>query len=274
LLVESDSKACTAEAVKVPFLSLTSGNDAAAQHVSRTLRALELFATGPRTQAELARDLVVHRRTARRLIARLEQEGYVEATKVGRQVSYAATPRLIVLGRQVADDLDLVAIAKRHLEAVDGDLVSSRSVAVLSGRAVTFPLVERVDPGERANSVAASGEEAPLHAIAAGKIFLSADAGLLEDVLHQELVPFTERTLVTRADLLVELATIRAQGYATEDGEHRAGERAVASGILNHAGDTVAALCATPTRGAALEELRELIRGAALACSREIGAKV
>lgn len=253
---------------------MASGNDASAQHVSRTLRALELFATGPRTQAELARDLAVHRRTARRLIARLEQEGYVEATKVGRQVSYAATPRLIVLGRQVADDLDLIAIAKRHLETVDGDQASSRSVAVLSGRAVTFPLVERVDPGDRANSVAASGEEAPLHAIAAGKIFLSDDAALLEDVLHQELVPFTERTVVTRGDLLVELATVRARGYASEDGEHRAGERAVASGVINHAGDTVAALCAMPAADASLPELGDLVREAALACSREIGADV
>ena len=249
-------------------------DDAAAQHVTRTLRALELFAIGPWTQAELARELAVHRRTARRLIARLEEEGYVEAAKVGRQVSYSATPRLIVLGRQVADDLDLIAIAKRHLAAINVTHAETRSIAVLAGRAVSFPLVEMLGPGNRAKSVASSGDEAPLHAIAAGKIFLSADAGLLEDVLHQELVPFTERTVVRRGDLLVELATVRAQGYASEDSEHRAGERAAASGILNHAEDTVAALCATPADGIELDDLGRVVRDAALTCSREIGAKV
>ena len=255
-------------------MSMAPAGDAAAQHVARTLRALELFAVGPRTQAELARELAVHRRTARRLIARLEQEEYVEAAKIGGQSGYAATPRLIVLGRQVADDLDLTAIAKRHLAAVDGAHAVTRSIAVLSGRAVSFPLVERVGPRNYGETVAPSGEEAPLHAIAAGKIFLSADPGLLDEVLHQELVPFTERTVVARGDLLVELATIRAQGHACEDGEHRAEERSVASGILNHAGDTVAALAATPRADTSLEGLGELVREAALACSREIGANV
>jgi IclR family transcriptional regulator, acetate operon repressor len=251
---------------------MSSADDATAQHVTRTLRALELFAVGPRTQAELARELAVHRRTARRLIARLEQEGYVAAATAGRQVSYAATPRLVVLGRQVADGIDLIAMARRHLASIDGGRAASRSVALLSSRAVSQPLIERLDD-EGTTSVESSAGTLPLHATAAGKVFLSADTGLIEDVLHQDLFAFTDRTLVARADLLVELATIRTRGYASEEGEHRAGEAAVASGIQNHAGETVAALCATPTAASSVRELGPVVRDAARACSQEIGAR-
>jgi len=53
----------------------STGEDAPAQHVVRTLRTLESLAEGAQTQASVARLLVVHRRTARRLLARLVAEG-------------------------------------------------------------------------------------------------------------------------------------------------------------------------------------------------------
>ena len=48
-----------------------------AWHVTRTLRAMELLAVAPRSAPELADGLGVHVRTARRVLKRLESEGYV-----------------------------------------------------------------------------------------------------------------------------------------------------------------------------------------------------
>jgi DNA-binding IclR family transcriptional regulator len=247
-------------------------DDSAAQHVVRTLRALELLADGPQTQAGLARELMVHRRTARRLLARLVEEGYAEATRRGRHVAYAATPRLAVLGRQVADGLDLVAIGRRHLAALDGGLFGARFIALLDGVDVWLVHVEELQPGEVSEEPLA--RRGPLYATAAGKVFLSADDVLAGNVLNQELLAFTARTLATRADLLLELAKVRAQGYAVEDGEHRAGARAVASGVVNHVGATVLAVGAVPLPGAKLDELGSVVRSAALAFSHAIGAAI
>jgi DNA-binding IclR family transcriptional regulator len=247
-------------------------DDAAAQHVVRTLRVLELLAEGPQTQAHIARRLEVHRRTARRLLGRLVQEGYAVPTERGRFVAYAATPRLTVLGRQVADGLDLAAIARRHI-AEFSDLAGVRAgfFAVLEEGSVHLAHVGELSEGEGAAPLPRSG---PLHATAAGKVFLSANDGLLAEVLSRELLAYTSRTLITRGDLLLELATVRAQGYAVEDGEHRTGARAVASGVKNHAGQTVAALGATAAQASTIADLGIVVRGAALEFSREIGAAV
>jgi IclR family KDG regulon transcriptional repressor len=251
-----------------------SAEDATAQHVRRTLRALELLAAGPQTQADVARELAVHRRTARRLLARLVDEGYAEAAPGGRHVAFHATSRLAVLGRQVADSLDLLEIARRHLADCAPDRAGARYVALLDDGGVALAHVEEpagVDPRAGAGVLTRTG---PLHATAAGKVFLSADTALLGEVLNQELLAYTARTHVTRADLLLDLATARERGYAVEDGEHHAGVRAVASPIVDHVGRVVAALGAVPAPEAAIEEAGAAVRDAARACSREIGAAV
>ncbi|HEX7290020.1 MAG TPA: IclR family transcriptional regulator C-terminal domain-containing protein [Conexibacter sp.] len=255
-------------------MSPASVEDATAQHVRRTLRTLELLADGPQTQADVARELAVHRRTARRLLARLVDEGYAEPEAGGRHVAFRATSRLAVLGRQVADGLDLLATARRHLAALDPRLAGARFVAVLEGAGVALSHVDEppgVDPLAAASLLTRSG---PLHATAAGKVFLSADTALLGEALAQELLAYTGRTVVTRGDLLLELANVRERGWAVEDEEHRAGVRTVASPVVDHVGRVVAALGALPTPAAAIDEVGELVCKAASRCSREIGADV
>jgi DNA-binding IclR family transcriptional regulator len=46
--------------------------------VVRTVGALELLADAPRTTSEIADSLAIHPRTARRMLARLVDEGYVD----------------------------------------------------------------------------------------------------------------------------------------------------------------------------------------------------
>jgi IclR family transcriptional regulator, acetate operon repressor len=253
-------------------MTSTSAEDATAQHVRRTLRALELLAAGPQTQADVARELAVHRRTARRLLARLVDEGYAEPTPDGRHVAFRATSRLAVLGRQVADSLDLLEIARRRLADCAPERAGARYIALLDDGGVTLAHVEEpagVDPRAGAGLLTRSG---PLHATAAGKVFLSADTALLGEVLNQELLAYTAHTHVTRADLLLDLATARERGYAVEDGEHHAGVRAVASPIVDHVGRVVAALGAVPPPDAAIEDAGAAVRDAARSCSQDIGA--
>jgi DNA-binding IclR family transcriptional regulator len=247
------------------------GDDAAAQHVVRTLRALELFAAGTQTQADVARALAVHRRTARRLIGRLAEEGYLEAEPGTRHIGYRATPRLVVLGREVAEGLDLVEIGRRHLAEISNDQASVRFIAVRTPDGISLPHFERLelDGGVVDPDVLT---QAPAHASAIGKIFLSSDSSLLEEALRQDLVAFTSKTLVTRADLLLELAAIRAQNYALEDGEHHASIRAAASGVVDHAGVTVAVLGAIPAPEEDLTTLGLSLHRSANAFSAEIGA--
>lgn len=245
------------------------GEDATAQHVHRVLRALELLADGPVTQAELARDLVVHRRTARRLLARLAHEGYAIPTRRGNRTIFVSTSRLVTLGHRVAQGLDMLDVARVQLASRLDASATARFVAALDADGVSFPHVEGPAPAVAGLDVPAGGR--PLHATAAGKVFLSADTGLLDGILGHELLAFTDRTLRGRADLLLDLALVRKRGYATEDGEYRDGARSVASGVRDYTGQVVLAVGAVPARYAGLAELGELVSDAARECSREIG---
>lgn len=60
--------------------------------VTRTLGALELLADAPRSSTQIAAALGIHVRTARRMLGRLADEGYVHRSS-GPWPVYALTPR-------------------------------------------------------------------------------------------------------------------------------------------------------------------------------------
>ena len=64
--------------------------------VTRTVRTLELLAIAPRSASEVAELLAIHPRTARRMLARLLDEGYV-ARPTGHRIPYSLAPRFSAL---------------------------------------------------------------------------------------------------------------------------------------------------------------------------------
>lgn len=249
-------------------------DSAAAQHVTRTLRALELLAEAPQTQADIARQLDVHRRTARRLLGRLIDEGFVHPISHGPHTAYEPTAKLVVLGRIVADRLDLAAIARAHLGGATAVGVDSWYVAFadMPGFWLSNPPKSNADKSARTRQPGLRREL--LHAQADGKVFLSADTTLLNEVLNQGLLPFTGATIDTRADLLLDLAAIRARGYATEAYEHEPDTRAVAAGIRDHTGRTVAAFGALVSPTGQVAEVGCRLRDVAEVMTIDIGGTI
>jgi DNA-binding IclR family transcriptional regulator len=64
--------------------------------VTRTVGALELLADAPRSTREIAESLAIHPRTARRMLARLVDEGYVNPPPAPR-TGYSLAPRFSTL---------------------------------------------------------------------------------------------------------------------------------------------------------------------------------
>ena len=82
------------------------------------------------------------------------------------------------------------------------------------------------------------GTTIPLLAGAVGKVFLAQrdDAEVLEFIKESGLPQFTSRSIVYEEEYLAELALVRNQGYALDNGEYLRGVRAVAVGLGNHRG--------------------------------------
>jgi DNA-binding IclR family transcriptional regulator len=243
-----------------------------AWHVTRTLRAMELLAVRPRSAPELADALGVHVRTARRVLKRLESEGYVILSD-DRRRRYRPTMRVVALAGQVVERAELPAAARPHVSALREEVGGSCHLCVPSHM---FALCLVHAEGECGGVCRPHLRElVPCHATAAGKALLAWREGWREAVLEQPLAGFTERTNTGPESLRRELARTVARGYSVEDREYEADTRGLAAPVFNDTGEAVAALAVV----AAVEELQAdrygavgaAVMSSAAALSAELG---
>jgi IclR family transcriptional regulator, KDG regulon repressor len=212
-----------------------------AWHVTRTLRAMELLAVRPRSAPELADALGVHVRTARRVLKRLDSEGYVTLTD-DRRRRYRPTMRVVALAGQVVERAELPATAMPYVTALREEVGASCHLCVPSHM---FALCLVHDEGESGAGCRPTLRElVPCHCTAAGKALLAWREGWRDAVLEQPLASYTERTNVGPESLRRELARTVARGYSVEDREYDLATRGLAAPVFAEDGEAVAALAA------------------------------
>jgi DNA-binding IclR family transcriptional regulator len=210
-----------------------------AWHVTRTLRAMELLAVRPRSAPELADALGVHVRTARRVLKRLDSEGYVALTD-DRRRRYRPTMRVVALAGQVVERAELPVTALPHVTALRERVGASCHLCVPSH---LFALCLVHDEGESGGACRPHLRElVPCHCTAAGKALLAWRDAWRDAVLEQPLASFTERTNVGPESLRRELARTVARGYSVEDREYDGATRALAAPVFAETDEAVAAL--------------------------------
>jgi IclR family transcriptional regulator, KDG regulon repressor len=240
-------------------------------HVARTLRALEVLALGPHSAGEVADALLIHPRTARRLLDRLVHEGYVRRSPDPPR-KYSSTLRLVAVAGQVVQNAEVAEAAEPYLRRLNEDTGAIAHVSVPSLLGVLCVL--HADGGPHP-PVPSLGERIPCHATAAGKALLAFRPSWRQHVLAQPLEPFTPLTLIEREALEREARSVRARGYALEDGEYRAGHGGIAAPVFCHTGEADAALGLSGPRErfgrARRRRLGDLVVEAAAAVSEDIG---
>lgn len=212
---------------------------------SRSMQALEVLAFGPSTATQLAAELQVHPRTARRLLNRMVADGWLVRCE-GSRPTYTPTLRIVALAAQLAHRAPLVKHATEVARDLHERIGNPVHVAIPSYRsALRLIRANGRDDGVR--------DLAPAHAIAAGKLLLAFREPWREVVLASPLAPVTDRTLVDAGVLRAELEASQDRGYALEDEEFRLGARALAVPV-RAGGDVVAAL-AVSSASSSLDEL-------------------
>jgi DNA-binding IclR family transcriptional regulator len=239
-----------------------------AWHVSRTLRALEFVALGPRSAGDVADALGIHVRTARRLLERLVEEGYL-ARQPGPRRHYVSTMRVVALAGHVVEHNELVRVARPFLARLQAECGQVAHLTVPSLLSVLCALHEM---GGGTTTHPSLGERVPAHATAAGKALLGARPEWRRHVLAQPLERFTIRTLVDSRVLEEDVLVARMSGYAVEDGEYREGIRAVAAPVFSHTGEAVGALgVAGELEAARLHQLGKVAAQMAAGLSEALG---
>lgn len=207
---------------------------------TRTMQAMEVLAFQPSSAPQVAGALRVHPRTARRLLNRLVDDGWVTRTE-GRRRIYAPTLRIVALAAHLAERSDLARAARGPVGRLHEETGAVAHLLIPSYRSALCLVHRAGGPDSRPQL----RELVPAHATAGGKVLLAYRDRWRESVLAQPLEAVTERTITDPDALTAELAAIRAGGHATEDGELADGLRGVAAPVHDAGGDVAGALALT-----------------------------
>ena len=239
------------------------------QSVDRAVTVLEILAReGEAGVTEIALELGVHKSTAFRLVAALENRGLV-AQHMDRG-KYRLGVGILRLAGATTARLDLVQESRPISERLAQEVGETINIAVLAdGFALYLDQVAGPSALQTRNWV---GQRLALHATSNGKVLL---AYLPDAHAAEPLEQYTEYTVVDAAVLEKQLDEVRRRGYATTVDELEIGLTAVAAPVRNLDGRVIAALSASGPgfrlAGAQLTATIDAVCAAADEISRRMG---
>lgn len=210
--------------------------------LDRGLSVLQILAKNPGLSlSELSRLLGLSPSTVSRLLATLSERGFVSQENGAFRIGLEAFEVGLAFSKHMRLDQVAGPIVQRFVHEI-GDTVS---LCVLEGKEVIY--VDQYEGSGTARTVMQIGSRQPLYCTAAGKVML---AWLWEervrDLLGEgSLFKFTERTLTTLDQVLLDLEFVRKRGYATDLQELENGVCCVAAPIRARSGTVIGAISAS-----------------------------
>lgn len=211
------------------------------QAVHRAAQALACFTPDEPSQSvtSISKRLGIHKSTTSRLLATLEEEGFVRRDPSSR--SYVLGYRLLELATVLLDGIELREVARPYLTDIWVKSQETVNMAVLDGDTVLN--VDLLPSPQPIQYVGVVGRRTPFHCTATGKILLATEgADFFERVVAQGLDQYTRQTIVAVDRLKEEIASTRQRGFSIVKDEFQEGVTAVAAPILNGSGKGIAAI--------------------------------
>lgn len=187
---------------------------------------------------ELATQLGLHKSNVHRLLQGLVHQGF--ARRDPDTSRYELTMKLWELGARVFNRLDVRQEALPFMRQLADDTHETVHLSVLNGTDVLY--IEKIDSPQPVRAYTIVGGRAPVQCVATGKAMLAwADQDVMDQV-HENLQKHTPNSIASKAALAREMATIREQGYAVNNGEWREQVMGLAAPIHDVSGNVVAAM--------------------------------
>ncbi len=251
-----------------------SSNDYRIAVVDRTLDLFEAIANArePVGVSDLAREIGATKSAVFRILVNLERRGYVARDPVTSKCQLAG--KLILLGQQALETIDLRAQARPVLEDLHARFNETVNLGILAGSLISY--VDMIESDQGLRMAARVGVTEHMHSTALGKAVLSfLPKDEQEDVLARALPRRTERTLTDPALLREEIAKIRRTGIAEDRGENEDGARCFGAPIFNHQGRVIGAVSVSSPESRfdddRLIQVSGAVRDAAIAITTSIG---
>jgi DNA-binding IclR family transcriptional regulator len=202
--------------------------------LDRSVAILDAVEHGARTHAAIVRATGLSRTTAHRLLTSLDAHGLLEY--VGGR-GYRLGPRLLKLAALSLQEPSLRDIAHPALERLAAATGESAQLYMTS--LVGRVCVDAVESSSELRTFVPIGEELPLWAGSAGKVFLAAMPTDMAERHIARVRPLTAAT-PTADRLRRQIATARRQGWAASAGERQDGVGSVSAPVRGPLGEIVA----------------------------------
>ena len=209
--------------------------------MDRTLDVLESLALRPGATgiSELAGIVGLHVSTVHRLLATLVDRGYVRQDPESSR--YHLGSRVFALASAADLHLDLRLVARPYLERMMRNSGETANLVTNNESEVVY--LDQVASMHLVKMFTSPGMRAPFYCTGVGKVMLAfKDPAFAEPFLAGPLKRYTPKTIVTRAGLEAELATIRKQGYCIDNEEMEEGVRCLAVPIFDRRNACVGAM--------------------------------
>jgi DNA-binding IclR family transcriptional regulator len=193
--------------------------------------------------AEIARRLAIHKSVAHRLIATLTDLGML--ANGSSDGTYRLGTKSLELGLSYLRHSPIDRIAQAHLIGLAQRYPNlAFHVAILDGTEIVYQKSIAGPEAAKWLSPHTLGRRQQAYCTSLGKVLLAyLSPSELDDYLGKvQLRPFTPYTIISKDALRAELETVRAQGWAYDDGEFLAEHCCLGAPIRDHSGRVMAAL--------------------------------
>jgi IclR family transcriptional regulator, KDG regulon repressor len=249
------------------------------QTVANAFQLLEQFggADGELGVTELSDRLALPKNNVFRLLATLEQHGYIEQT--GERDRYRLGPACLVLGQAFGETRSLLRFARPVLAKLTSQTNEASHLGVLSG----YDVVHLA--GKPARQLVATalrtGQRLAAHCTALGKVLL---AGKSADALAQldkdrvragKLTAQTPATIVDRDKFFEHLHSVASNGWALDLEECARGLCCVAAPVHDPNGAVIAAISVSaPVFRVSEERIHDAMMPPVLAAAGELSKRM
>lgn len=213
----------------------------AVQAVNNAIDILGLLGDteGELSMSEIGAKLGLTRSNVNKLLATLEEFGYVEYNR------YTGNFRLGVKTFQISqayiNKLNLIEISVQILMMVKEKLNESVYISVLKDGNVVYLNVVETDHAVRV--LPRIGNVGPAYATATGKAQLAYKSNEeIERLFNEGLTKATDNTIDNVDELEEELEKVKQQGYAIDDEEYEVGVRCVGAPIFDFMNNVIAGI--------------------------------
>lgn len=213
--------------------------------VSRAIDILELCSAEPRTAADIALVLGVHRTTVLRTLLTLQEAGFVRQTSPG---TFGTGFRLAALARSAMEHFDVRGIAHPHLRALGQQLNLTVQFAVVDGDRLRY--VDKVEPRDSIVLNTEIGGPVTVNTAGVAKAMLAFVSNPQRNVILEKASfdRYTERTVTDRQEYLRLLLRVQERGWAFDDGEYDELSNCIAAPVRDHTGRVIGAISITDFR--------------------------